>query len=238
MRIRCLVAGMAIALASASAQAEGVFGELSAGFIANGGNSETRSSNAKAQFGYISNRWKNELMGSLQHARDGGDTTAERYTVGYKLDYSFTDSDYLFFTIDYDKDLFGGVRERLAEAIGYGRKLINTERHKLDAEIGVGARQLRLQGAGAERESEFIGRASGQYRWILSETSEFSQRLMVESGDNNTFTESISELKLSIIGNLFASLSYTVRNNSDTAPDLKKTDTVTAVNLSYKFGQQ
>lgn len=238
MRIHPLAAGMVIAMAATTVQAEGLFGELSAGYIANGGNSETRSSNAKAQFGYVSGRWKNELKGSLQHARDDGDTTAERYSAGYKLDYSFTDNDYLFFTVDFDKDLFGGVRERLAEAVGYGRKLINTDRHKLDAEIGVGARQIRLQGVGAERESEFIGRANGQYRWILTETSEFSQRLMVESGDENTFTESISELKLSIIGNLFASLSYTVRNNSDVAPGLKKTDTVTAVNLSYKFGQQ
>ncbi len=88
------------------------------------------------------------------------------------------------------------------------------------------------------REDDAIGRAFGKYQWALSETSTFIQTLKVESGAENTFTESVTELKLSVVGNLFAALSYTVKHNSDVPADTKKTDTFSAVNLSYAFGKK
>ena len=42
--------------------------------------------------------------------------------------------------------------------------------------------------------------------------------------------------KLSIIGNLFASVSYTLRSNTDVPDGSERTDSFTAVNLSYGFG--
>jgi putative salt-induced outer membrane protein len=237
MRKLKLAAAFAVLFVPTTVLADGLFGELSAGFLATGGNSETRSTNIKTQLGYISGNWRQEGRASALQSRDSGETTSERYTASYKLDFSFTENDYLFITTDYEKDLFGGVRERLSESVGYGRKLINTSAHRLEAEIGAGARQTRFQNPAGGRENEAIGRLSGAYRWIISSSSEFSQRLRVESGKENTFTEAVSEMKLSIIGNLFASLSFTLRNNTDVAPDRKRTDTFTAVNLSYKFGQ-
>jgi putative salt-induced outer membrane protein len=154
--------------------------------------------------------------------------------VGDKLDWHLNPRDYVFGAVDWEKDLFGGFRERTAETVGYGRHLLTGPVHVLDAEVGVGARQTEEQDTG-DRENEAIVRAGGEYEWTLSEHSAFRQRLKVEHGRNNTFTESVTELKLTIVGNLFASLSFTVRNNSDVPDDTKKTDTFTAVNLSYAF---
>lgn len=64
----------------------------------------------------------------------------------------------------------------------------------------------------------------------------FAQSVKLEPGRVNTFTESISELKRSIVGNLFASLSFTLRDNSHVPEATEKTDTFTAVNLSCAFG--
>lgn len=212
-------------------------GEAGAGLLATSGNSETESLNGKLVLDYIHERWKNSFTAIAINSGDEEGRTAERYSAGNKLDYSFTERDYIFGALDWEKDLFGGYRERTSEVVGYGRRILTGPVHTLEAEIGAGARQTEEQDTGID-ENEAIGRVGGKYGWILSETSAFAQSLKVESGSSNTFTEAVSELKLSVVGNVFAAISFTWRNNSDVPADTDKTDTVTAVSLSYAFGSK
>lgn len=221
-------------LLSCAAHAGDWKGEAGAGLLTTSGNSETQSINGRFLLDYAERRWKNHFNATALNNGDEEGTTAERYTVGDKLDYDFTERDYLFGAVDYEKDLFGGFRQRTAETAGYGRHILIGPVHRLDAEIGAGARQTEEQDTGA-RESEAIGRVGGRYQWTISETSAFSQSLKVESGASNTYTEAVSELKLAVIGNLFAAVSFTARNNSEVPPDTKTTDTFTAISLSYAF---
>lgn len=210
-------------------------GEAAAGLLTTSGNSETQSINGKFVLEYLSVQWKNRFSATALNNGDEEGTTAERYTIGDQLDYNFNPQNYMFGAVDYEKDLFGGFRERMVETLGYGRHILAGPVHTLDAEIGAGARQTVAQET-REEQDEFIVRFSGKYGRTISETSAFSQSLRVESGSENTFSEAVSELKLSIIGNLFLSLSFTLRNNTDVAPQTKKNDTVTAVNVAYSFG--
>lgn len=210
-------------------------GEAGVGFLTTSGNSESESLNGKFLLDWTQGRWKNSFTGTAINQGDEDGRTAERYTVGDKLDWHLDPRDYLFGAVDWEKDLFGGFRERTAETAGYGRHILTGPVHLLDAEIGAGVRQTEEQDTG-DKESEAIGRIGGKYQWKIADHSALAQSVKVEYGKSNTFTESISELKLSIVGNLFASLSFTLRNNSDVPPDTKKTDTFTAVNLSYAFG--
>lgn len=220
-----------------AAQAGEWKGEAGAGLLTTSGNSETQSINGKFTLEYLETRWKNRFHATALNNGDEEGTTAERYTVGNQFDFNFNPRNYMFLAVDWEKDLFGGFRERTVETLGYGHRFLTGPTHTLDAEIGAGARQTEAQDTG-ERENEFIGRFGGRYQWAISETSAFSQSVKVESGSDNTFTEAVTELKLSIVGNLFASVSFTARNNSDVPPDSKKTDTYTAVNLSYSFGSK
>jgi putative salt-induced outer membrane protein len=211
-------------------------GEVAAGFLATSGNSETRSLNGKLALDYTAESWKNGFMATALGSSDSDGTTAERYTLADKLDYNFSERQYVFGALEWEKDLFGGIRERTSETVGYGYRVLTGPVHSLDLELGAGARQTKENGTGI-REDDLIGRAAGKYVWTISETSHFSQTLKVESGESNTFTESVSELKLNIIGNVAAALSYTVRNNSEVPADTDKTDSFTAVNLVYGFGK-
>ena len=88
------------------------------------------------------------------------------------------------------------------------------------------------------KDSDTIARGFGKYQWKLSETSAFAQALKVESGAVNTYLESVTELKLSIVGNLFATLAYTVKNNSVVPTGTEHTDTLSAVALTWQFGRK
>ena len=223
-----------LALGCSTVQAGEWKGEAGAGLLTTSGNSETESLNGSFLLEYLAKPWKNTFTATGINNGDEEGRTAERYSVGNKTDYDFTENDYLFLALEWEKDLFGGIRERTSQAIGYGRHILTGPTHILDAEIGGGLRQTEEQDTGIEEE-EAIARLSGKYQWIISDTSAFSQTVKVEHGSSNTFYETISGLKLSIIGNLFANITFTTRTNSDVPPDTKKTDTETAISLSYAF---
>lgn len=244
-----LVAGLAAPMVSAEEapepEAGSWGGKIALGAIATGGNSETSTLNGEFGLSYARGIWHNAFSASAIKARaettdDAGVTTtntsSERYSASLRSALDFTEFDYLFALLEYEKDLFAGVRERSVQSIGYGRRVIKADAHALDLELGVGARQILAQEAGAQRESELITRAGMSYVWQISETSRFSQRISVEAGDANTYTESFSELKLAVIGGLFANLGFSWKNNSQVPAGSENVDTVTSVSLSYEYG--
>ena len=135
--------------------------------------------------------------------------------------------------IAWNQDKFSGYDQQIREVVGYGKRLIDTDVHKLNGEIGGGARQADLRDGASQDEA--IIRLSGDYLWNISETAEFTQTLSIESGSDNTFTEAVTKLTAQIRGNFSVILSYTIRNNSDVPVGIEKTDTFTAVALEYTF---
>lgn len=241
---RNLFAGVLMVVCG-SAMAEGFGGKFSLGAIATSGNSETSTVNFGISLKLDQAAWHHGVKGTAVHARSETtddatgqsrtQTTSERYTASLRSARDFSETDYLYAQVDFDKDLFGGVRERTAETVGYGRRLLHSEAHKLDLELGAGARQLRPQGEGAERVSDAVGRAALRYDWTITPTSRFSQSVSVESGDENTYTESVSELKLAVIGSVFVNLGFSAQNNSEVPAGTQRTDTTSSVSLSYEF---
>ena len=160
-------------------------------------------------------------------------TTAEAYDAGWKSEYNFSETDFLFGRLDWRKDRFSGYDTQFSQTAGYGRRILETERHELNAEIGAGAKQSDL--ADGTTEEEFILRGGLNYRWMFSENAEFTQDLSVESGSDNTYLESISAVKANLIGEVSLVASFTVKNNSDVPAGNEKTDTFTAISLEYAF---
>lgn len=224
------------AFAAAPAQAQWA-NEISLGYLASSGNTETETLNGKATLVYKTEAWTNTFVGQGAYSTEDDETTAERYGAADKFAWNLSDRDYLFAALEWDKDLFGGIRERMSETAGYGRHVLTGPVHLLDLEIGAGARQNELNDT-REEENDLIGRAAANYQWTISESSQFVQQLKVESGESNTYLESLSELKLTIVGDLFAALSYTVKHNTDVPDSAEKTDTYTAVSLAYSFGSE
>ena len=116
-------------------------GAVSLGFLSTSGNTETTSYNAKFGIGYEKNKWQHSFNAQTTGADESETTTAESYQAGWKSEYSFTEHDFLFGTVDWRKDRFSGVDQQLTESIGYGRRLIDTPSHLLSAGLGVGHRR-------------------------------------------------------------------------------------------------
>ena len=59
--------------------------------------------------------------------------------------------------------------------------------------------------------------------------------LKVEAGSDNTYLESVTAVKSTLVGNLALVASYTVKHNTDVPALTEKTDTYTALSLEYAF---
>jgi putative salt-induced outer membrane protein len=229
----CIVAGHALAQTPA-APADPFAGSVALGYLATSGNTDSTNGNESLKVNWdLDGPWQHDWSALAINARTNGVTTAEAYAAGYKAERDFSATSYLFFSGDWRQDRFSGYDKQVTEAVGYGRRLIATERQMLAVEGGVGAKQSDL--ITGEALDEAIVRGGLDYLFSISDSSEFSQKLLLEQGDDNRYTESTSALKARIVGNLALVLSYVIKSNSDVPVGIEKTDRFTAISLEYGF---
>jgi len=208
-------------------------GKASLGYLATSGNTENSTLNSGFAVGYETGKWAHLFEAAAISASENEKSTAEAYDVGWKSERKITDHDFLYGRLSWRKDRFGAYDTQFSQTVGYGRRLIDNDAHKLNIELGLGARQSTLQ-IGID-DNETIYTAGGYYRWQFSETAHFRQDLKVEAGKSNTFAESVTAISAKLLGDLALVASYTVKNNSDVPPLTEKTDTYTALSLEYSF---
>ncbi len=220
---------------------------LAAGYAKTSGNSESSAANFKGQGRYDKDRWHHILgataVGTSSAANRDEDsvTTAEAYWGGFQSQYDLTEAWYVFGSLDWYKDRFSAYEQQVYETAGVGWRILRGEAHFLDVEAGAGAKQAKLTGGGSQNEG--IGVLRGVYTWQISENAAFVQKVTILSGSDNTYSETNSELKAGIIGNLSMVLGYTYKHNSDVEIDTSltparpfdKTDTFTTISLEYGF---
>lgn len=208
-------------------------GKATLGYLATSGNTENSTLNTALELGYGTGDWQHTAKAFAVNASEDDATTAEAYELGWKSELSLGDVDYLFGRLNWRKDRFSGYDTQFSQSVGYGRRLIQTDVHELNAEIGVGARQSDL--VDGTSEEEFIIRAGVDYTWQFSETANFTQEVILESGDENTYLVSLTAVSAKLYEDLALVVSYTIKNNSDVPVDRDNRDTFVAVSLEYLF---
>ncbi len=173
-------------------------GKATLGYLATSGNTENSTLNSGFEVGYTAGKWAHLANAAAINASENELTTAEAYNLGWKSERNLTDKDFLFGRLDWRKDRFGGFDTQFSQTLGYGRRLIDSDKHKLNAEIGAGARQSTLQDG--TKEDETIFRGGMYYKWLFSETAEFRQNLTAEAGNENTYIESVTAVSAKLLG--------------------------------------
>jgi putative salt-induced outer membrane protein len=226
---------MLLILSSASVFAQDpITGKAALGYLATNGNTESTNANGSFELDWDrGGPWTHEWTAQIISASTAGTKTAESYAAGYKARRALSETSYLFAAGDWRQDRFSSYSRQVSETVGYGYRLIDNDRQTLAIEGGAGAKQSDLID-GTELD-EAIVRGGLDYVLRISENSEFTQKLLLEVGDENRYTESISALKATLVGDLALVLSYTIKNNSAVLPGIEKTDTFTAISLEYGF---
>jgi putative salt-induced outer membrane protein len=212
-------------------------GDAALGYIRTTGDTDSTALNFKASLDYKSAPWENQFQTLGAYGDSKSESTAESYQFGDKLNYDLNPDSYVFGSLSYANDRFAGVVSRWSEAVGYGRHLIKTPEQTLDADIGAGASESRNNMA-TRYDRQLIGVFNAQYLYKITAATQFKQTLHVEGGSGDIFINPVSELKLTVVGNLFATLGYDWRHNTSVPAGSVHTDTITTVNFGYTFGKK
>lgn len=205
------------------------------GFVNTTGNTETVALNMKLNFVRTGERWRHRFTGTALTTSEDGDKDNERYTVEIQSDRSLSEKSWLFGSFRWDADKFGSYDPQLSLTAGYGYQLMKSEKHELKGEIGAGYRKLDERESG-QSSSEAIVRFLLDDTWQVFKTTVWTNRLLIETGSSNTFTQFNTGLAVAMTDKFAVKLGFELRNNTEVPPgDSENTDTITSVNLVYNF---
>ncbi|MCW5580409.1 MAG: DUF481 domain-containing protein [Luteimonas sp.] len=223
-------------------------GEL--GFALARGNARSENLNAKLAFGKETQQWKHDWYAQALRAKgevsgdfDGDgvseeryELNANRYELGASSGYKFDPRNAIVGTLRYENDDFSPYEYQATASINYGRIFVDGERTRFSGEIGPGYRRARsLETGGIE--SDAIVRGKLDFAHKLTANTELFNVLLVESGSDNTFAQ--NDLGVAVAMNeafaLKAGLQARHNTDVDAAAGVKKTDTLTTLNLVYRF---
>ena len=241
---------LSVAAQDAPSQPAGWTGTGELGLALARGNSRSENLNAKLAFGYEDDRWKHSLGASALRAKgevsgdydgDGNaetlyQTSANRYEVGGSSAYRFNPRQHLSGSFRYETDDFAAFDRQTTVALGYGHRFIDTERTRLVGEIGPGYRNAREADTGRTQDN-LIARGMLDFRRQLTATTELVDTLLLESGKDNTFIQNDLGVAVAMNERFALKAALQTRHNTDVdqAAGIKRTDTLTTVNLVYNF---
>jgi putative salt-induced outer membrane protein YdiY len=210
MRNPLIAAATSLLLPLAATAAEWS-GEAELGYVRSDNSTATSDTlNAKAKVGSETEHWRHTARAEALFAESESDgvesKTAEKYMAGWKSERKLGQKSYWYGLINYETDRVTQLDYRVSEFLGYGFRLVKTERQTLDIEVGAGARQTSVND---ESNDEAVGRLALNYLNKLSETAKFTEELSTEIGEESTITRSVTGLSAKIQDNLASKLTYT-----------------------------
>ncbi|NHA15151.1 YdiY family protein [Thioalkalivibrio sp. XN279] len=228
----------ALAALPAAAGAEetpvGLNGRAAFSFAESRGNTDNQAITGEAEVQYRTDgRWVYDSQFGFVTREENNIRTEERYDFRATANYFWTPDNYFFGRLAWRKDNFGSVREETVPSVGYGRVLIQNDKHSLKGEIALGYRFAELSD-GTEEEGVAVT-TGARYLWNLSETTDVFQNLLVQWSSDNTFLESETGLTTNLVGNLNGRVSYRVRRNSDVPVGTRNSDFLTTIGVEYRF---
>lgn len=237
------VVSVLMIVASCTAHAQWT-SKVEAGVVAARGNSHTDSSNLKLRVGREFVHWKHTLELGGVYASDSEGATGQRWNVREQTDYNFNGKGFWFASGRYEEDRFSGFEYQSTLGTGLGWRFFDDPVTKLSVQIGGGYKILRTRDSLADddvtfirgmREENGIVQGSVDFERELTDTTKVINKLLVESGSDNTFTQNDLSLQVKILGALALAVGYSVRYNTDPPPDFRTTDTLTTLNLVYEL---
>jgi putative salt-induced outer membrane protein len=222
-------------------------GKAELGLLLSSGNTEAKSANTKFDLTHEGARWRNNFFVSALYGENAQFATAERYESRYQADWKITDRLSWFGGVRGEQDRFSGSAYQATVSTGASYKFIDSPTTQLTASLGAGYRRSRAEtlvkseaGEVLDRlpgdvESEPVATLSSNYEHSFTESTKISNKLLAESGTDNTAVQNDIALTVNMTETLALAVGLGVRYNSNPPPLSESTDTLTTVNLVYNI---
>lgn len=240
------IAAFTLVLCAPAAQADWS-GQGEAGFVMARGNADTDTGNLKLSVAMKGRHWNHAANAGALYGMNNQITSSDRWDVRWQSDYRLDGKPFVFGAARYEQDRFNGFQFQATLTLGAGYQFVDTDRVKLSTSLGAGYRRLlpqqlvrdplgnvidRIEG---EETSDTVANASLNYQHQITSNTTIINKLVVESGQDNTFAQNDFSLQVAMTQKIALGLGYGVRHNTKPPLTLGKTDQLTTANLVYRF---
>lgn len=220
-------------------------GEL--GALSARGNTNTDNANAKLDISNELPDWKHAFYIAGLYGANNDINSANRWETRWQSNYNLTQRLYWFGGLRYERDHFGAFKYQESVATGLGYHIIDNDRTKLSAQLGVGAKRSREQTVVENEADEVINRIYGDpalrgvvtagagFEHALTATTKIIDKLVVEATSDNTLLQNDLALQVAISEKFSLSVGYGVRQNTSPPIGTDRLDTQTTLNVVYKI---
>lgn len=221
-----------VATPSIAAETPSPSAEANLAWLRASGSSERETLKLRLAGSVSRGQWKHEARVEALRETDGTSPAPlnERHLWLEKSSWNFTERDYLFGKLQGERDVQSAFRRQTVAALGYGRKLIQSEAIDLAADLGAGVRRNKDRATRAS-DNETITNGGLDFVWRVREGMRVAAELAVESGDTSTTTRTRSALSLALNAKLHLEIAHETKH--DNGP-VKQRDAITTVGLSYR----
>ena len=178
---------------------------------------------------------RHKFSGLVDYLRTNGETTREKYGLGYELDVALGKRFSMVGTLGWERDKFAGYAYRFTESLGLGYQVIKQSNMTLDLSAGPALRQTRYIVIADGSEDGLAGRGSLDWRWTMRPGIVLTENASGLAEQYDTTLISTTALTAKLNGRLSGRLSYNVQHETDPPVGLKSTDTATRATLVYGF---
>lgn len=246
MSSRNVFAFVAFAILAMPAAAQWT-GKAELGYLQSSGNTEAASANTKFDLTHEGARWRNNFFVGGLYSENAEFATAERFEARYQADYKINDRLSWFGALRGEQDRFSGFAYQATASTGASYKFIDSPTTKLDASLGAGYRRSREEtliktDAGEVLDriegtlgNEAVATLSSNYEHDLTSNTKLRNKLLAESGSDNTSLANDIALEVSMNASFALAVGFGIRYNSDPPPLSESTDTLTTINLVYNL---
>lgn len=222
-------------------------GEL--GMALTRGNRRSENLNTRFRITQEDSRSKHQLTASALRAKadvtvtdaDGNaqtryQTNANRYQFGGSTAIKVNELHNWFGAARYERDDFALNDYQGTFSFGYGYHFIRNDATSLLAEVGPGYRRARIART-QEVNSDMIVRGLLDFRHQLTDNTQLTNTLLIESGSDNTFAQNDLGISVAMNESLALKAALQARHNTDVdqAAGIRRTDTLSTINLVYTF---
>lgn len=139
-------------------------------------NSDSATVKGALNLSFEQGNWQQSIETDYAYKKADDIETMNEFFLNTKANYTFAPRHYVFGVAQYDYDKFRTYGDRKVLGLGYGLKLLRTDRFKSSNEFSVAQLQTDLF-------SETIFRNSLWFKFVLNDAVDFTNKFLYEKGD-------------------------------------------------------
>lgn len=198
------------------------------------GNTDSRTLVGKLAAARTQGEWTYTAGAAFLNGKSKGNETAYRYEGLLSAARDLSARSYIVGGVRIERDHYASYEYQNVAAVSYGFHALDNEATQLTFEIGGGYRWSKLQDLRVH-ENGAIARAGMKFKHQFNENVAVYDNLLVEGNGDNTFLRNDLGIQVKMTDALALKAGVETRHNTDVLPGVKKTDTLTTVNVVYGF---